>query len=352
MDNLDPRLTQIATEEQAKQQEYNTMYDQLVQERQQLTEQQKGLVDTWGIQQNSLANQQNQLTLDKIEQDKQQLTKDYTKEQTGAYTDYQKQTGSYGVQAEQQASQGMAGGGYSETAKTSMYSAYQNRISVARDTYVRAITQFSNTMKEAQLSYNTRLAEISYQQLERQLTLAASDFDYKNSAWQNKVNYQNTLSNTYYGRRQDVQSQMNYEQQQLEAKRQWEAEMAYKQQQDALSQANWEKEYALAVKKANASSATSTSTTSTSSTPQYVSVGGGYYQIKGDTSGATYVIDGNTPIRVGSAEYAQMLSYYRSQTPSTSSSSPGLKSSGKGTTGFGVTSSSSIGITGNKYPWG
>lgn len=250
MAELDPRLTQLEQDKLAQQTSYDTAYNDLIEQRKQLTEQQKGIIDTWGIQQESLQKQQTQLTLDQIEQQKQYTTQDYTKEQTGAYADYTKQVGTYGVAAEQMASQGLAGSGYSESSKVSMYNAYQNRVAVARDSYTRAITAYDMGIKEAQLSYNTKLAEISYQTLQQQLNLALADFDYKNTAVQNRINYLTQLDTSFWGRKQDVQGQINYEQQQAEARRQWEAEQAYRRQQDAIAQANWEKEFALAKSKA------------------------------------------------------------------------------------------------------
>lgn len=55
----------------------------------------------WERKQSELQNQQTNIAIQEIEQQKDQTQKDYTKEQSGAYVDWQKQSNPTGVQAEQ-----------------------------------------------------------------------------------------------------------------------------------------------------------------------------------------------------------------------------------------------------------
>jgi hypothetical protein len=81
----------------------------------------------------------------------------------------------------------------------------------------------------------------------------------------NQLNAEQSLNNNYYSRYQNVLNQINLENQQAEAIRQWEAEQAFKQQQADIAKEQWEKEYALAKKAASSSSSSSRSSSSSSS---------------------------------------------------------------------------------------
>ena len=126
-----------------------------------------------------------------------------------------------------------------------MYNAYQNRIASARQSLNDIKLEFDNAIKEATLQNNATLAENALTALKQKLDIALEGFNYKDTQTQNKLNWQNTLNNTYYNRYKDVESQINYENEQAEAIRQYEEQMAYKKEQDRIAQQNWEKEYAL-----------------------------------------------------------------------------------------------------------
>ena len=118
--------------------------------------------------------------IEKIEQQKDQAKKDFEKEQTSAYTDYQKQINSYGANAEQMASQGMSGTGYAESSKVRMYSDYQNRVAIARQSYQQAVVTYNNAMTEARLQNSTVLAQLAFDTLQKSLELSIQGLQYKN----------------------------------------------------------------------------------------------------------------------------------------------------------------------------
>lgn len=180
----------------------------------------------WSKEQQKIQNQKTDFAIKEINQQKDQAKKDYTKEQSGAYVDWQKQSNEYGANAEQMASQGMGGTGFSESSQVSMYNTYQSRVTTARETFNRAILNYDNAIQEARLQNNSILAEIAYNSLQKQLELSLQGFQYKNSLITEMSNKKLEVDNTYYARYQDVLKQINTENAQREEKRQFDLKYA------------------------------------------------------------------------------------------------------------------------------
>lgn len=175
----------------------------------------------WADKQQSLQQENTDFTIEQIEQQKDQAHKDYLKEQSGAYVDWQKQSNPYGVAAEQQAAAGMTNTGFSESSQVGMYNAYQNRVMVAREVYNQAILNYNNGIKEARLQNNAALAEIHFNALQQQLQFALDGFQYKNNLILEQANKKVELDNMYYQRYQDVLQQINTENAMAEEIRQY-----------------------------------------------------------------------------------------------------------------------------------
>lgn len=175
----------------------------------------------WADKQTQLQQEKTDFAIEKIEQQKEQAKKDYTKEQSGAYVDWQKQSNQYGANAEAMAEKGLAGSGYSESSKVSMYNTYQNRITTAREVYNQAVLSYNNSITEARLQNNSLLAEIAYNALQQQLELALQGFQYKNTLILDKTAKKIEVENMYYGRYQDVLAQINTENAMAEQIRQY-----------------------------------------------------------------------------------------------------------------------------------
>ena len=208
-------------------------------------------VEAWGNEQAKLQQEQTDFAIEQIEQQKEQAQKDYTKEQSAAYTDYQKQTAQHGVNAEQMAAAGMTGTGYSESAKVSMYNTYQNRVATARESYNQAVLNYNNSIKEARLRNNSVLAEIAFNTLQSSLELGLQAFQYENDLVREKLGIKLDVENMYHGQYMDVLGQINTEKAMAEEIRQfdiqqqnWQTEFDYGKQKDAQDQANWEKQFA------------------------------------------------------------------------------------------------------------
>jgi hypothetical protein len=181
--------------------------------------------------QSQLQQENTNLAIEQINQQKAQAEKDYTKEQAGAYVDWQKQSGQYGANAEAMAAQGLTNTGFSESSQVSMYNTYQNRVATARDSFNRAVLNYDNSIKEAQLANNSKLAEIAFNALQTQLELSLQGFQYKNQLLQTQIEQQQQTEDRYYARWQDVLGQMNQENQFAESIRQYEQNYAFEQKQ-------------------------------------------------------------------------------------------------------------------------
>lgn len=150
-------------------------------------------------------------TIEKIEQQKEQAHKDYLKEQSGAYVDWQKQSNRYGVEAERQASAGLTGSGYSESSQVAMYNTYQNRIATAREVLAQAKLNYDNGIKDAMLQNNAALAQIYADAYLKQAELAIEGALYKNQLILEQANKKLEIDQMYYNRWQDVLQQINTE---------------------------------------------------------------------------------------------------------------------------------------------
>lgn len=165
----------------------------------------------WADKQAQIQQENTDFTIEKIEQQKEQAQKDYLKEQSGAYVDWQKQSNRYGVEAERQASAGLTGSGYSESSQVAMYNTYQNRVATAREVLAQAKLNYDNGIKEAMLQNNAALAEIYANAYLKQAELALEGFQYKNTLILEQANKKLEIDQMYYNRWQDVLQQVNTE---------------------------------------------------------------------------------------------------------------------------------------------
>lgn len=227
----DERFTEVESDKKAAINDLEKTYSGMINQSDGFYQQQIDAAKEWEQKQTELQNQQTDFTIDKIEQQKAQAQKDYTKEQSGAYADWQKQSNPYGVRAEQIADQGLQQSGYSESSQVSMYNTYQNRVATAREAYQRALLNYNNSITEARLQNNSALAEIAYNSLQKQLELALEGFQYKNTLVLDKAKQKIQLEQIYHERWQDVLDQLNTENALAEEVRQFNASLAEEQRQ-------------------------------------------------------------------------------------------------------------------------
>jgi hypothetical protein len=245
IDYNDQRFTQVESQKNAALSDLEQTYAGMIDKSDSYYQAQIDASKEWADRQAQLQQEKTDFAIEKIEQQKAQAQKDYTKEQSGAYVDWQKQSNQYGANAEQMAAQGMAGSGYSESSQVSMYNTYQNRVATAREAYMRAVLNYDNNIKEAQLQNNSLLAEIAYNALQQQLELSLQGFQYKNQLILEKTKQKMEVDNMYYNRYQDVLQQINHENALAEEVRQFNENKAMEQQklQEQIRQYNESKAF-------------------------------------------------------------------------------------------------------------
>ncbi len=236
--NYEDERRKIDEEQSVALNQMNDTYNNMINQSQDFYNAQVQAAKDYATTQSNLQQQQTDFAIEQINQQKEQAQKDYLKEQKGAYTDWQKQSNQYGVNAEQMAAQGLRNTGYSESSQVSMYNTYQNRVATARDSYNKAVLNYDNGIKEAQLQNNAKLAEIAYQALQTQLSLSLEGFQYKNTLLQQQMAQQQNIEDRYYGRWQDIINQINEENRLKEEQRQFNAKLAEDRRQFNIAQAN------------------------------------------------------------------------------------------------------------------
>lgn len=222
----DERFKEVETEKKEALTELEQTYGGMVKESDQYYQAQIDASKQWEATQKANQQAQTDFAIEKIEQQKDQTTKDYTKEQSGAYVDWQKESNRYGANAEAMASQGLINTGYGESSRVRMYNTYQNRVATARESYNLAIMNYNNAIKDAQLQNNSALAEIAYTALQQQLELSLQGFQYKNQLILEQASKKKELEDTYHERYQDVLAQINQENALAEQIRQYNESLA------------------------------------------------------------------------------------------------------------------------------
>lgn len=233
----DKRFSEVESQKSDALKDLENTYNGMIEDSQKGYNDQIQASKDWVDKQTEIQNKNTDFAIEQINQQKDQTRKDYLKEQSGAYVDWQKQSNQYGAKAEQQASMGMANSGYSESSQVSMYNTYQNRLAAAREVYSRADLNFKNKITEAKLQNNALLAEIAYKGLQEQLSLGLEAMQYKNSLLIQKTSEKRAIDNDYYTRWRDVLSQINTENALAEQQRQFNANLAFQKEQFAWQQA-------------------------------------------------------------------------------------------------------------------
>jgi len=234
IEETNSRIGQQEAEKQQLINDYNQQYQQNLQEYQNLQEQNKANIDSWAETQRELQQKQTDYEVGLINQNKAEAEKQTKTEQANAYIDYQKGLNEFGGSSEQLAAAGLQGTGFAKNQDIAMNITYQNRVASANAALQKANTDYDNQIQQALLSNDANLAQLAYQQMTQQYQLALSGFEYRTSAWNNKLNYETQTNNTYYNRINDLNTRIkNYQDSIASAK------------EAKLKQENYEKELAL-----------------------------------------------------------------------------------------------------------
>ena len=227
----DARFQEVNNQKAQALNEVNTMYNNMINSTDKFYQDQINASNEYADKQSELQQQKTDFAIEQIEQNKEWAKQDYTKEQKGAYADYKRASNPYMANAEAMASRGLTGSGYEQNAQAVLFSAYENRVAVARESFNRATIEYDAQIKDAQLQNSSALAEIAYKALQTKLELSLEGFQYKNELLQQQLNMKNQTEDRYYARWQDVLSQINTENALAEQKRQFDAQMAWEKEQ-------------------------------------------------------------------------------------------------------------------------
>lgn len=222
----DKRFTEVENDKNAALSDIESTYGGMISETEGYYNDQIDAVRDYKDEQIKVQNQQTDFAIAEINRQKADAEKDYLKEQSGAYVDWQKESNQYGVNAEQRAAMGMGGTGYAESSQVRMFTAYQNRVAVARESFNRTVAEFNARITEARLKNSAVLAEIAYEALQKELELSLAGFQAKNALVLEMAAQKRQTDSEYHNRWQDVLKQINTENAMAEEVRQFDATMA------------------------------------------------------------------------------------------------------------------------------
>ena len=244
----DEKFQKVESDKETALGEMEKTYGEMIEGSDKYFEEQINASKEWAETQSQLQQERTDFDIEQIEQQKDKAHKDYIKEQSGAYVDWQKQSNQYGSEAEKMASAGLSKTGFSESSQVGMYNTYQNRLATARESFTNAVLNYDNAIKDARLQNNAALAEIAYQALQKQLELSLQGFQYKNQLITEQANKKIELDNIYHQRWLDVLNQMNTENALAEEIRQFDQNYALQQKQLDESIRQFEMNYDLQLK--------------------------------------------------------------------------------------------------------
>lgn len=211
VDYNDDRFKQVEQQKQEAMTQVDQTYNGMIEQTDKQFQDQINAVKDWGAKQQEIQQEQTDFAIQQVEQQKEQAQKDYTKEQQGAYVDWQKQSNQYGANAEAEAMQGMSRTGFSESSQVAMYTAYQNRLASARESFTKASLNYDNAITDARLKNSSVLADIAFDTLRQQLELSLEGFQYKNQLVLTQADKKTETDALFYQRYQDVLAQINQE---------------------------------------------------------------------------------------------------------------------------------------------
>lgn len=247
----DERLAQIEKAKLEAINQSNNTYNQMNQDNQTMLDQNINYAEQFEKTQNETLDKQLDFYKQNIEQQKKNAQQNYETEAKKAQNDYVAYQNPYGYNAETMASKGQLQSGLSQTAQLGGYNAYQNRLATANKAMNDAFTQYDLDMNEAIINNDVQKAQNALAKLEMILGFQQNFYDSKNQIAQSQLSNNQALDESYHGRYMDMINQINNEKQREEAIRQFEAQMAYQKERDAVADAQWQKEYNLAKKSAS-----------------------------------------------------------------------------------------------------
>lgn len=167
---------------------------------------------------NKIADTSLNQNLNRLEKQKNEQEKEATKEASGLYTNYKKQSQQFGANQEQLVAQGLGKSGYSESSKVNLYNQYQSNITEVMNKNNELKAEIDLQMNEAYQNADIQKAQNNLAMYQQKLQLLSQNYQLRYQKYRDAV-----------------------------ADEQWEKSFALQQQQAQQSQSNWEREYALSL---------------------------------------------------------------------------------------------------------
>lgn len=252
-----------------------------------LMNQQNNLLNEQQKKQNELINQQTQIQTDELNREKEKIDKDVDKTNQSLYSNWQKQTNQYGVQAEQLAQQGLANSGYAETTKTALYNTYQKNVTDTLNNARDLKSDYDFKIAQARQQGSVQQAQAAVDLYAQRLQLLTQNYELRqnreqylyqkerdrvsDNQWQKTFEEQvrqNEIENQWKQKNYDYQQQRD-----SVSDSQWQKTFDYQKQRDAVSDSQWQKQYELSKKASASRTSSSSKSTSKSSSKKSSSEG-------------------------------------------------------------------------------
>lgn len=243
INNTKKEIRNLETEKNTLLNSYNENYNSQINNYDKLMEEQKNYINTWAETEKQNQQKQTDYNINLINQNKSETQKQTDTELGNAYIDYQKGMNQYGGNAEQLASQGLGGTGFAKNTDIAMNVTYQNRVSSAKASLVKANTDYDNQIEQALLNNDAALAQIALNQLEKSYQIALNGFEYKNTLYNNKLNYEQSINDSYFNRSNTLQNRINEYNNQIANINQYQEETALEKSKLEQSYQQWLKEF-------------------------------------------------------------------------------------------------------------
>jgi hypothetical protein len=215
------RYQKLANERQTVFDKSNQTYEDLINQNNAYSQGVDTYLNNYQTTQNDIYDKQLAYQTELQNQNKEKAEREFQKEAQASKNAYYDFINPYGVQAEIQAKNGLAGSGYSETVKSQAWTTQQNRTAQARASMNEAKLQFDNAIKEAQLNNDTQKAQLALQILEQKQNEMLRSFNYTSEARQNQLNNYQNLDSDYNNRYNTLYNQIADEKAKAEAIRQY-----------------------------------------------------------------------------------------------------------------------------------
>ena len=165
-----------------------------------------------------------QKTQAQVDKQKAEIDEETTKQGKQLYADYRKASNPYGANAEQLASQGLNKSGYAESTQTQLYNTYQKNATTL-------MTETKKLKAEADFQMNQAYVDADIQKAQNAITIFQQKAQLALQEYEMKF----------------ARDQWEWQKQQAELDRQYQASR------DAMSDAQWQKEYQLSLSKSKKS---------------------------------------------------------------------------------------------------